>query len=69
MREARIWDSKQAVFKRAMARHTPSQWELLVAQAGRVDLMSKGRLQGDAWLGLERLLAAIAQARARVMLA
>jgi DNA polymerase-3 subunit delta len=36
---------------------------------GRIDLMSKGRLAGDAWLALERLLAAIASSKARALLA
>ena len=69
MRDARIWDSKQALYRRALEKHPPSRWENFVAEAGRIDLMSKGRLAGDAWLALERLLVAMSQAKARSMLA
>ena len=69
MRDARIWDSKQALFRRAMERHPASRWETFVAEAGRIDLIAKGRLGGDPWLALERLLAAVAEARARRLLA
>ncbi len=69
MREARIWDSKQAVYRRAVERHPASAWEAFVAQAGRIDLIAKGRLPGDAWLELERLLAGMANAKARQQLA
>ncbi len=69
MRDARIWDSKQALYRRALARHSSRQWEAFAGAAGKVDLMSKGRLPGDAWLALERLLASVADARAVRMLA
>lgn len=69
MRDARIWDSKQALFRRAIARHPASLWESMVAEAGRIDLIAKGRLAGDPWLPLERLLAAIAETKARALLA
>jgi len=69
MRDARVWDSKQALYRRAIERHPASRWEAFVAEAGRIDLIAKGRLAGDPWLLLERLLAAIAEARARRLLA
>jgi DNA polymerase-3 subunit delta len=69
MREARVWDSKQALYRRALERHPAARWERFVATAGRVELLSKGRGTGDAWLELERLLAAVAEPRARVLLA
>lgn len=69
MRDARIWDSKQAVYRRALARHPAARWEELVAEAGRIDLLAKGRLSGDPWLPLERLLVATAEAKARALLA
>ena len=69
MRDARIWDSKQALFRRAIARHPAALWESMVAEAGRIDLIAKGRLAGDPWLPLERLLAAIAETKARALLA
>lgn len=69
MREARIWESKQAAYKRAAERHPPERWDAFVAECGRIDRSAKGRGDGDPWLQLERLLAAIADGRARRLLA
>ena len=69
MRDARIWESKQAAYRRALTRHSGKRWEAFVGEAGRVDLLSKGRLQGDAWLALERLLVSIADVRVVRLLA
>lgn len=69
----RIWDAKQPMYRRALQRHGAARWEALVAQAGRVDRIAKGRGRpgedpGDAWVALERLLLALADARtARVL--
>ena len=69
MRDARIWESKQAMYRRALERHPLSRWEAFAAECGRIDRTSKGRGDGDAWLMLERLLVGIADARARKLLA
>jgi len=69
MREARVWESRQALYRRALERHDAARFEAFVAEAGRIDLMSKGRLGGDAWLALERLLAAVASPKAGALLA
>jgi DNA polymerase-3 subunit delta len=69
MREARIWDSKQALYRRAVDRHPAARWEQFVGECGRIDRIAKGRESGDAWLALERLLVAVAEAKARRMLA
>ena len=69
MRDARIWESKQALYRRALEKHPASRWEQFAAEAGRIDLLAKGRGSGDAWLALERLLLAMAQPRARNLLA
>lgn len=68
-RAQRVWDSKQAAYTRALARHDAAQWERFLAEAGRVDCISKGRAPGDAWRQLERLLLAVADPKARPMLA
>lgn len=68
-RAQRVWDSKQAAYTRALGRHDAAQWERFVADAGRVDRIAKGRAPGDAWRQLERLLLAVADARARRTLA
>ena len=70
----RIWDAKQAVYKRALARHAPERWQQLLMEAGRVDRISKGRVRagaetGDAWQQLERLLLAVADKGALRLLA
>ncbi|GGD57209.1 DNA polymerase III subunit delta [Pseudoxanthomonas indica] len=65
MKAQGIWDSKQAPFKRALQRHASAQrWERFVVEASRIDRIAKGRAAGDAWVALERLLLAIAEARA-----
>jgi len=68
----RIWDSKQAVYRRALARHPAPAWERFVAEAGRVDRIARGRDvegedPGDAWLALERLLLAVADPKAQAL--
>jgi DNA polymerase-3 subunit delta len=69
MRQAGIWEAKQATYRRAAERHPPSRWELFVAECGRIDRSAKGRGEGDPWLLLERLLVAIAEPKARRLLA
>jgi DNA polymerase-3 subunit delta len=69
MREARIWETKQALYRRAVDRHPATRWEQFVGECGRIDRIAKGRESGDAWLALERLLVAIAEAKARRLLA
>lgn len=65
-----IWEARQAPFKRALQRHPePKRWDRFVAEASQVDRIAKGRADGDAWLALERLLVAIAEARAVRLLA
>ncbi|TXI48693.1 MAG: DNA polymerase III subunit delta [Lysobacter sp.] len=64
----RVWDAKQAVYRRALQRHDAARWERFVAEAGRVDRIAKGRPRigeepADAWLALERLLIAVAEPR------
>lgn len=70
----RVWDAKQAVYKRALGRHPPERWQRWVVEAGRVDRIAKGRVRlgeepADAWLQLERLLLAVADKAATRLLA
>lgn len=70
MKSQGIWENKQAPFKRALQRHAnPARWDRFVAEASRIDRAAKGRGDGDAWLLLERLLLAIADAKAVKLLA
>ncbi|MES2669212.1 MAG: DNA polymerase III subunit delta [Pseudomonadota bacterium] len=69
----RVWDAKQAVYRRALQRHDAVRWERFVVEAGRVDRIAKGRPRigeepADAWLALERLLLAIAESRGATLL-
>ena len=66
MQQARIWESKQRQYRDALGRASPRHWQRVLADLGRVDRMSKGREFGDAWLGLERLLTAIAAPQAGI---
>jgi len=65
----RVWDSKQAVYRRALQRHPAARWEQYLSELGRIDRISKGRAEGDAWQVLERLLLAVAEPRAGRLLA
>lgn len=69
MSEARIWEARQALFRRALSRAGAEHWDAMLAWLARVDRMSKGREQGDAWREFERLLVAVARPAARALLA
>ena len=65
----RVWDAKQAIYKRALGKHPPERWQRFLAEAGRVDRIAKGRGRigeesTDAWLQLERVLLAVADPKA-----
>ena len=65
MKSQGIWETRQAPFKRALSRHpNPARWDRFVAEASRIDRTAKGRGDGDTWVALERLLLAVAEARA-----
>ena len=65
MKSQGVWEARQAPFKRALQRHpNPARWDRFVAEASRIDRIAKGRADGDAWVAMERLLLAIAEARA-----
>lgn len=70
----RVWDSKQAVYTRALKRHSPARWQRFVADLGQVDRIAKGRVRlgeesADPWLQLERVLLAVADKGALALLA
>ena len=69
MRAAHVWENKQALYRRALERQSAPRWEAFAAECGRIDRTAKGRGDGDAWILLERLLVAIADPRARRLLA
>ena len=59
----RIWDAKQAGFKRALKAGDAAHWERCIVHLGRIDRIAKGRGEGDVWREIERLIAAIAMPR------
>jgi len=69
----RVWEGKQAIYRRALQRHSGTRWQRLAAEASRVDRIGKGRWQpgaepDDAWQVLERLLLALADPKAAALL-
>lgn len=64
MRADRVWDSRQALYRRALQRHSALHWERFVGLCAQIDRIAKGRAEGDPWQVLDRLLAAIAEPRA-----
>lgn len=68
-RAERIYPAREAIYRKALQRGNLSHWEQCLAQAARIDRISKGRGSGDAWVELERLLAAMALPRSSHLLA
>lgn len=64
MREDRLWESRQALYRRALHRHAADRWLAMVEACARIDLAAKGRTADDPWRLLARLIAALADARA-----
>lgn len=67
-RSERIYPAREAIYRKALQRGGLAHWERCLAQAARVDRISKGRGTGDAWIELERLLAAMAAPRGAQLL-
>lgn len=65
MQADRIWQSKQAQMLRMIDQGSRIHFERLVRQLADIDRMSKGRKVGDAWVGLERVLAQWANSKTR----
>ena len=66
-RNERIWPAREALYRKALGRADRRHWNVCLVQAARIDRLSKGRGQGDAWTEFERLLLAIAQPRAALL--
>lgn len=66
-RNERIWPAREGLYRRALQRADRHHWEHCLAQAARVDRLSKGRGHGDAWVEFERLLAAMALPKAPLL--
>jgi DNA polymerase-3 subunit delta len=68
-RSERIYPAREAIYRKALQRGGLAHWERCLAQAARIDRISKGRGAGDAWVELERLLAAMSVPRSSHLLA
>lgn len=59
-----IWGTRDAAFRKALARGDTRFWEQRLAEAARVDRLAKGRGVDDPYVALERLLLRIGDTRA-----
>ena len=64
-----IWRAREAAYRRALDRHPAGHWDAFVSRLGEVDRIGKGRMAGDPWIALERLLLAVAERSAGRLLA
>ena len=64
-----IWRAREAAYRRALERHAAGHWDAFVSRLGEVDRMAKGRMAGDPWVALERVLLAVAERSAGRLLA
>ena len=55
LKNARVWGSRQALFKRALQRLRPREANAALAHAARIDRLIKGAATGDVWNELLRL--------------
>lgn len=56
LRAERLWQSREAGFRAALARGDSDFWEARLAELGRIDAIAKGRGEGVAMRELERWL-------------
>lgn len=66
-RNEHIYPARERVYRQALQRADRTHWEKCLLQAARVDRLSKGRGWGDPWRELERLMAAVAMPRAKLL--
>ncbi|MBU6198379.1 MAG: DNA polymerase III subunit delta [Xanthomonadaceae bacterium] len=64
LRSERLWEAREKFFRKVLGGASPGHWEDCLMQAARVDRLSKGRGDGDAWIELERLVVTMAMPRA-----
>ncbi|QAU24251.1 DNA polymerase III subunit delta [Dyella sp. M7H15-1] len=67
-RAERLWPAREQLFRKALRRAPREHWMQCLARAARIDRIAKGREAGDAWLEAQRLIAAMAEARAAQVL-
>ncbi|MCK7595182.1 DNA polymerase III subunit delta [Pseudomarimonas salicorniae] len=68
MQAARVWDSRQPLYRKALSRLGLRGCQRLLAACAELDRASKGRSAHDPWLLIERVLAALSERRAQILL-
>lgn len=63
----RLWAAREQLFRKALRRAPREHWLRCLALAARIDRISKGRERGDAWRQAERLVAMIAEPKAKAL--
>ena len=58
-----IWGERDEACRHALGRGSLAFWEARLAQVARLERMGKGRLAGDPWRELARLVAAVSDPR------
>jgi len=58
--DLQVWKSRQAPIEACIRRNGPRRLETAIGRLSRLDLLSKGQVEGAFWLELERLCAALA---------
>lgn len=58
--DLKVWQSRQPPIEACIRRNGPRRLEAAIARLSRLDLLSKGQIQGEFWLELERLCAGLA---------
>jgi DNA polymerase-3 subunit delta len=69
LQQARVWDARKALYRKALARLGPAGCQRLLQAAAELDRASKGRSDHDPWVLIERILAALSERRALALLA
>ena len=60
---ARVWQQRRPLYQQALKRGKARDWQRLLAQAARVDRISKGQLRGQPWVELLNLVGSVAGMR------
>lgn len=63
LKAAYVWQEREVACRRALQRGGLAFWEARLAEVARVEKMGKGRIAGDAWRELARLVAAVSDTR------
>lgn len=63
--DLKVWQSRQPPIEACIRRNGPRRLEAAIGRLSRLDLLSKGQVQGEFWLELERLCAGLASAPSR----